>query len=92
MYDIRCMTILHSLLNTTKRRNLGPRSNNQPLRMSSKVIGDGITVVHLAQEFTAKHDLSVLSVEVCDLCFDLVSYLLAIFDIPRESERTEVLH
>lgn len=59
------------------RRQLSPRRGNSPVGVSTKVIGNGITVVHLGQEFTAKHDLTVLSVEVCDSLFYLVSFLSA---------------
>jgi hypothetical protein len=58
-------------------RQLSPRSGNSPVGVPTEVIGNSITVVHLGQEFTAKHDLTVLSVEVCDSLFYLVSCLSA---------------
>jgi len=85
MCMIRCMTILHYspkhntlFISNSLSLSLGRRSTtDNPLRMSTEVIRDSITVVHLAEEFTAKHDLTVLSVEVCDLCLNLVSCLSA---------------
>jgi len=102
MCAIRCMTILHYspkhntlFISNSPSLSLGRRSTtDNPLRMSTEVIRDSITVVHLAEKFTAKHDLTVLRVEVCNLCLNLVSCLSAFsrtFKRPCGG-RTEVLH
>lgn len=61
-------------------RSLGGGRSDATVGVRAQVVWQGEvgSALSLAEEFSAKHDLTVFGVEVCDLCLDLVSWWSAL--------------